>query len=346
MTSTKFLLPGLIASNLLVVFVGVTMWFHGEWDREDEPAPKTIPVVLLRGHDSPVRALAFAPDGRTLASAGGVYFRSGEVRLWDVAQGKELSRLPGYTEAVQAVTFSPDGRLLATATTDGGLRVWALTPPQLRAVVPGNLRCPSSLTFCRDGQVAAGLPGAVRARDLATGVEHVLFRGEGGTMAMSPHGTLVASGWDGNGNLSLRDLARGRERAYRPPPVAVVCRLGFSPDGRLLAASYYTGAIQVWDTGNHRLRHTLHGHEGWVACLAFSPDGRTLASAGQDRIIRLWDLATAQEKRQVVGHTGPVESLAFAPDGKLLASGSYDKTVRVWDLVDDARDFARCSCAA
>jgi WD40 repeat protein len=83
--------------------------------------------------DPEVRAFAFSPDGKLLASAE----RDGKViRLWELANGGQVTWMSGHHGPIEDVAFAPDGKTLASASGDGTVLVWdvfyhpaALSPP-------------------------------------------------------------------------------------------------------------------------------------------------------------------------------------------------------------------------
>jgi hypothetical protein len=76
-------------------------------------------VAVLEGARGHVLCVAFAPDGKTVATGGGDWTNFGEVLLWDIAGGHIRNALHKHTEWVECVAFSPDGRTLVSA---GGTR--------------------------------------------------------------------------------------------------------------------------------------------------------------------------------------------------------------------------------
>jgi tRNA A-37 threonylcarbamoyl transferase component Bud32 len=155
------------------------------------------------------------------------------------------------------------------------------------------------------------------------------------SVAISPDGSLIASGSDDNtvriwrvGNGSLYQTLEGHKRWVRS--------VTFSPDGTLLASGSDDNSVQLWKVEDGIPLQTLNDHEKPVFTVAFSPDGSLLASGGFDKKIHLWRVENRALFLTLTGHTGGIRTVAFSPDGTLLASGSDDKTIRLWRLKDES----------
>jgi WD40 repeat protein len=293
----------------------------------------------LGGHGLFIFALAFSPNGKTLAS-GSI---DCSVKLWDVATGQEKRTLQ-LEQEVHAVTFSPDDKSLAVGTREAfrmrpdracSVSVWDVAtgtrrPSELR---PGKGVC--ALAYAPDGRtLAVGCDDEiVRLWDHEPRPEFVSLPGhphsEAWDVAFSSDGkTLVSSGDDHL--IRLWDVATGRERAPLEGHGSLVTCVAVSPDGRRIAAGDFDRVVKVWDVAMGQVVFTGQ-HEHFVNRVAFSPDGRLLASSDRDRTVRVWDAATGAERAKLTDHKGSVCGLAFAGP-RLLASGSDDGNVRLWDV--------------
>ena len=318
-------------------------------------------VRLWNGSDgSPIRelkdhrannfgGLAFSPDSKTLASAGG-----GEptVRMWEVATGRLVSTIVDdviragasfagqrQTSAgfIKPVVYSPDGKILATGGDDGTIRFRDAATGRLVMTLrdPHSLNPVTRLAFSPDGKLLASsnyFGQAASIWDVATSYllrtikVHTIDIPDVAFAADSVH---LAAGCQ-NGKIVILDATRDQEARSLPANHSAL-GVAFGHDGTFVATALSDRTVTIQDVATGQVVRTLRGHTDKVRTVAVSKDGRHAASAGDDRTVRIWDVATGKEIHTFGGHTAPVFGVAFSPDGKLVASASDDRTVKVWD---------------
>ncbi|WP_434099636.1 nSTAND1 domain-containing NTPase [Streptomyces minutiscleroticus] len=248
------------------------------WDVADpaHPVPHG-PPVKLRTRYAGADALAFGPDGRTLATD----HDDRTVQLWDVADpsrprplGKPLTGHKGY---VNGLAFSPDGRTLASGSADGTVRLWDVTDP--RRATPR-------------GAPLKGHSGPVN------------------TLLFSPDGRTLASGGDDDTVRLWKNTGTGTAAPLGDPLTGhteAVVSLTFSPDGRTLASGGNDNTIRLWDvdepSGAAAIGQAMSPNAKTGNFLSFSPESHMLGVSSGADTVRLWNLDVDEAIRRVCSTT-------------------------------------------
>jgi WD40 repeat protein/tRNA A-37 threonylcarbamoyl transferase component Bud32 len=301
-------------------------------------------------HLGKVDAVAFSPDGKTLAVP-----RGREValeRLYGDPRPpcQTLPPAAGTNTNFWMMAVSPDFRRVAvraggaTNVDTAEIQVWDLTaggPPKTwETTKPIGYR--AGMAFVNEDTLISGSSeGPLCAWDAASGAERdwpAIRPGEHAdpgtntqSMAASPDGRYVAT-LTGPDEIKLWDTTRAEAdrpvRSWKVDGYAVNC-LAVDRAGRVAAVGT-AGLVRLWPAGGGEPR-TFAGSRTMATVVALSPDGTRLAAAYEDGAVRVWDAASGKERFTLKGHAGRVYALAWSPDGTRLASGGIDRLVRLWE---------------
>ena len=243
---------------------------------------------------APVTALAYAPDGKTLAVGG---YRV--VRLLDAATGEVTRTVPGAADQVQCVAWSSDGKYLAAA---GGV------PGQAGEVIIYDAQTWKPLrTLAGHTEVVYAVAWKPGSMELATGSLD-----------------KTACIWDGAaGKIThiIKDHAEG------------VVGVAYSPDGKLLATGSLDRSAKIFDTASWKRLAALTGHQDGVTRVAFNQTGKLLATSGLDKTVRVWTIKKdgMENPDRTLGEGDIINACVFSPDGSLLVWGAGNNVVKVFN---------------
>ena len=300
------------------------------WINEGAKAPTSVkakekvivnlPPALVK----PVRAVAVAPDGKTIAASRGNQVNLFELKVtpadkkggpekkeWEYAKSlfdPELKTPDGkaakaaHISLVESMAFSPDGKTLVTGSFTE-LTVWDVAKGAPTNRIGGFVDRVCCIAFSADGKFFAtggGAPtedGEIRVFETASGK---LF-----TEIKAGHSDTVFGA-------------------------------AFSPDGKLLATCGADKFVKVFELPTEagkpaKFVKSFEGHTNHVMGVGWTPDGKKLASCGADNFVKVWDYEKGEKVRDMQGHQKQVTSLFFVGKTSQFVTGSGDATVRMWN---------------
>jgi WD40 repeat protein len=282
-----------------------------------------------------VHAVAFSPDGKTLAAGDW----NGVTYLWNVAADSQVGTLtdPDVGGAgIQSVAFSPNGKTLAIGDANGTTYLWDVATLTQVAALTNPAGGDQSVAFSPDGQTLASTGStSTYLWNIATGTRVATLSCPASTgvpaVAFSPDGKELATG-NLNGNVCLWRAPSGAPIAVltSPGPTGIQS-VAFSHDGTLVAAGGVTGTTYLWNVATQARLTTMTDPGGRVAwSLAFSPDDRLLAVGDINDSTYLWDLSGTRVATLTDPQGKNVQAVAFSPDGNTLAAGDASGTTYLW----------------
>jgi hypothetical protein len=241
-----------------------------------------VPVARDRLHGlrlpaSGLLAVAFSPDGRTVATGHADWL----IRLWSTRTGRLLKVLPGHQGHVDGLAFSPNGKLLASASSDGTGRLWTARGKFIGPLV-GHTGFVTAVAFNpRSDLVAtASTDRTVRVWKISLGQLPLVLRGHRDAV------TRIRFTPDGRRILTVsKDGTEGTWDPEPEPVMHVIPSLG----ARLQSArsaeaagkrATVDGSQVILDDLRTGAKSRLVGQFNAIKDVSISPDGRWVVTAG------------------------------------------------------------------
>ncbi|HEY1191798.1 MAG TPA: WD40 repeat domain-containing protein [Gemmata sp.] len=294
---------------------------------------------LLNGHALRVFDIAFAPDGRSLASNS----LDGTVRVWDVTTGagtvlvqiaerNQFQTRRDVPDGFDRLAFTGGGQHLICRSAAAGIEIWDIGARYRCAALVGRGFAEYGSELAATGDlVAANVWSAepfgtgLHLWDLATQSGQVLYHtSDGGAfsgLAFDPAGRFLAT------NAGVFDVSTG---ACVLEGLLWGDVLRWSPSGELIAGGVQYEGVQVIeaDTGTPVVSISLADKE--LPRFQFSARGDYLATV-ENETVQVWDTAGWVKQREFAWKVGRLTCLSFSPDGHLAAAGTTRGQILLWD---------------
>lgn len=283
-----------------------------------------VEVLKIRKFKGRLSAIAFAPDGRTIAGAIVKFslkdhhpdYKS-EIQTWDAATGAPRQVVPLTTQSVSSLIFAGNGQQLLV----GGLQgdgTHSFASMELADLQTGSL-------------------GKLIAKDEGT-LSSICVSPDGATMAFQTDASTVklleTQGWRTKFTLGDDDEASSSSTSLRRFLVTVntTSAVAFLSDGKTVAGEIENGGIKIWDSRTGEVKKTLGQEAETGSIAAISANGSAIAEVAPDDSVRLWNLETG--KHQIIpAAKSRVAAVALSGDGRVLAA-AYANEIVLTDAIN------------
>lgn len=246
-----------------IAFAGDATILSGSADRSavlwDLRAPWTLHRPLGTGDASSpiidrVNAVRFSPDGKRLATGGGEPTRGGEIKIWDVSNGKLLQSFTNtHSDAVFSLEFSPDGKYLASGAADKFVKVLDLDSGKVVKIFEGHTHHVLGVSWKRDGRIlaSAGADNVIKLWDFVTGERKKTIEGFGKEVTSVSFVGITDQALASSGDHQIRMINENGEKIRSfDGATNFMNSASVTPDGRIVIAGGDDGVLRVWNGTN------------------------------------------------------------------------------------------------
>jgi WD40 repeat protein len=256
------------------------------------PTLEVLPSQEKPGNkEGEIFSCAFTQDSEFALSGGW----DGQIRLWEVATGRQVTSFKAGTKPLSACAIAPGGKQWLSGSMDGVMAAWDPVSHQQTALFLAHTRPVAGIAYSPDGHIVA------------------------------------TAGWDRK--VSLRRVATIREGQNLTGHSDLVVGCRFLPDLVHLMSWSHDGSVRVWDLPGGNPLLSLTGHNDRVNSASVSPDGNWIVSASRDKELKLWDWRARREIKTVQVNAEP-RAIFFLSDGTSLVTVDAEGWLTIFSAPD------------
>ncbi|KAK2905151.1 hypothetical protein Q8A67_006950 [Cirrhinus molitorella] len=265
---------------------------------EKNPTGNKTSRLMLSGHRTDVRTLAFSSDNIAILSASGE-----NVKVWNRSTLQVIRTME--CEYALCSLFVPGDRQIILGTKSGKIQIFDLASGSLLETAEAHDGALWSMCLSPDqrGIVTGGADKTVKFWDF----ELIKDQDSGQTKRLTVKHTRT---------LQLDE--------------DVLC-VRYSPDQRVLAVSLLDCTVKIFYTDTLKFFLSLYGHKLPVLCLDISHDSALIATGSADRNVKIWGLDFGDCHRSMFAHDDSVMFLQFVPKTHLFFTVGKDRKIKQWD---------------
>lgn len=198
-----------------------------------------------------VTALDFSPDGQLLATGSGEPSRSGQLKIWKVADGTLVKEIKEpHSDTIFGLEFSPNGKQIASCGADRFAKIFEVESGNFVRSFEGHTHHVLGVSWRADGRrlVTSGADNVIKVWDIKTGDQKRTIAGF------------------------------GKE----------VTAIRFVADGDNVLASSGDQTVQMKNAENGGNVRSFPGAADFMYAVSASANGKVIAAGGQDSVLRVW----------------------------------------------------------
>ena len=208
-----------------------------------------------------VNAVRFSPDGKRLATGGGEPTRGGDIRIWQVADGKLMQSFTNvHSDAVFGLDFSADGKYLASSAADKFVKVLDLATGKVVKTFEGHTHHVLGVSWKRDGRTlaSAGADNVIKVWDFVTGERKKTIEGFGKEVTSISFIGITDQTLASSGDDQIRTVTDSGEKIRSfEGGTNFINSASITPDGKIVIAGGHDSVLRVWNGTNAEVMATF-----------------------------------------------------------------------------------------